>query len=448
MLAGAFALLVGFSAKATEIDAVPPGVTLRVATVQIHVAPDHRDWTYRVGEPAHFKVTVTADNEPIKDLPITYSIGPELMPAPTQTAQLPLEGVVLDGGTLQQPGFIRCVVKATVAGHDYRGAGTAAYSPEAIRPTQIEPADFDEFWQKAKDTLAKIPVDAHLTLLPEASTGTLNVYHVSVATVGRSADGPGHLYGILCVPKAPGKYPAILRVPGAGVRPYAGDLVMAERGAITFEIGVHGVPVNLPKPVYSDLAAGALDGYWFFNFDDKEHYYYHRVYLNCIRANDFLTSLPEWDGKNLVVAGASQGGQLSIVTAALDSRVTGLAVTHPAFCDVSGELHGRAGGWPHPFKPDATGAPSAQSTPAKIATATYYDTVNFAKRLRVPGYYNWGYNDDTCPPTSTYSAYNVIQAPKQLGVTLELGHAYTIEQSDAINAWIGKLLNLKPAVLP
>ena len=127
------------------------------------------------------------------------------------------------------------------------------------------------------------------------------------------------------------------------------------------------------------------------------------------------------------------------MTAALDARVTGLASTHPAFCDVSGSLHGRAGGWPQPFRPDpATGAPSPQAIPAKIATASYYDTVNFARRLKVPGYYTWGYNDDTCPPTSTFAAYNVITAPKELGVTMELAHNYTAEQSDAITAWLLK----------
>jgi cephalosporin-C deacetylase len=150
-----------------------------------------------------------------------------------------------------------------------------------------------------------------------------------------------------------------------------------------------------------------------------------------------------WDGKNLVVMGASQGGQLAIATAALDGRVTGVCATHPAFCDVAAELHGRAGGFPHPFRPDASGKPSPHATPAKIAAATYYDTVNFARRLKVPGYYTWGYNDDVCPPTSTYAAYNVITAPKTLGVTLELAHSYNQEQSEAINEWIGNLLGLK-----
>jgi len=69
--------------------------------------------------------------------------------------------------------------------------------------------------------------------------------------------------------------------------------------------------------------------------------------------------------------------------------------------------------------------------------------VNFAKRIKVPGYYNWGYNDETCPPTSTYAAYNVITAPKTLGLTLELGHSYTAEQSAAIYGWVTNFLGVK-----
>jgi cephalosporin-C deacetylase-like acetyl esterase len=279
--------------------------------------------------------------------------------------------------------------------------------------------------------------------MPEACTSTVDVYHVSFRTAGPKGPIGARIYGIYCEPRAPGQYPAILKVPGAGVRPYFGDPELAAKGAIVLEIGVHGIPVNMAKEVYDELQMGALNGYWLFNFDDKEHYYYRRIYLGCIRANDFLTSRTKWDAKNLVVMGASQGGQLTIVTAALDSRVTGLSATHPAFCDVSAELNGRAGGWPHPFKAEPDGSPSAQATPAKIATATYYDTVNFARRVRVPGYYNWGYNDETCPPTAAYAAYNAITAPKTLGLTLELGHSYTPEQYDAIAGWITNFLGIK-----
>ena len=428
--------------KSVAITPVPPGAVARIAAVHVRVAPDHRDWTYQLGEPARFKVTVVADQEPIEGVTISYTIGQETRPAETKTALVPLEGLVLDGGTLKEPGFLRCTVTADVAGKTWKGVATVAYAPEQIKPTQTEPADFDAFWQKGREDLAKLPMEAKLTLLPDQCTDKVNVYHVSFRTVGESWTGPARIYGIYCEPKAPGKYPALLRVPGAGVRPYPGDIGTAAQGAITLEIGIHGIPVNLPLEVYNQLHAGALKGYWLYNLDDRENYYYRRVYLSTIRCNDFLTSRANWDGKTLVVAGGSQGGQLSIVTAALDSRVTALSALHPAGCDITGDLHGRAGGWPRPFQQWDFPKPSPHATPAKILTTSYYDTVNFARRLKVPGYYTWGYNDDVCAPTSMYAAYNVITAPKTLGLTLELAHSYTPENGADIQARVEKFLGL------
>jgi cephalosporin-C deacetylase len=442
------ALLLGCASAAfgnSPITPVPPQATVRVATVQVRVAPDHRDWTYQLGEAVHFKVMVTADNEPIDNVAVNYTVAPDMMPGQAKTVAVPLEGLVVDGGTMGDPGFLRCVVTAEVAGKTYRGLATAAFAPDKIAATQTTPADFDAFWQAQKAELAKVPLEPQLTLLPDACTDKVNVYHVSFRNVGPSwTPVPSRMYGILCEPKAPGKYPAVLRVPGAGVRPYFGDKDLAARGAITLEIGVHGIPVNMAQSVYDSLNAGALNGYWAFNFDNKETFYYRRIMLGCLRANDFIASRESWNGKDLLVIGASQGGMLAIDTAALDPRVTGLSATHPAFCDVSAELHGRAGGWPHPFMPDpVTGKPSLHSTPAKIETATYYDTVNFARRLKVPGFYIWGYNDEVCPPTSTFAAYNSITAPKTLAVEFEQGHSYPPEQGAAINDWAVKFLGLK-----
>ena len=429
---------------ATPLSPLPAPANFRVATIQVRVAPDHRDWTYRLGEPAKFRVMVTADNTPVDNATVTYSVGPDLMPAEKKTAAVPLDGLVVDGGTLKEGGFIRLKASVEIAGKTYEGKATAAFAPETIKPYQTEPADFDAFWQKGKADLAKIPLEARLTLLPEACTDKVNVYHVNFRTLNQAWNpSPPRVYGILCEPKAPGKYPAILKVPGAGVRPYFGDTDLAARGAVVLEIGIHGIPVNMAKDIYDAMYGGALHSYWVNQLDNRDTYYYHRVYLGCIRANDFLTSREMWNGKDLLVMGASQGGQLSIVTAALDPRVTALSATHPAMCDVAAELHGRAGGWPHPFKPNDDGSPSSHSTPAKIATASYYDTVNFARRLKVPGFYIWGYNDETCPPTSTFAAYNVITAPKTLAVEPEQSHTYPAEQGEAINSWVVSTLNLK-----
>jgi cephalosporin-C deacetylase-like acetyl esterase len=428
----------GLAASASEILPVPPQAMHRAASVQVRVSPDHLDWTYQPGEKVSFKVFVTADNEPLT-VPVTYTVGPELMPAETHTATTGLQALVIDGGTMKEPGFLRLTVEANVNGRSYKGAATAAFSPERIQATQVNPDDFDAFWDTAKKELAGVPMDARMTLLPEACTAKVNVYQVSFRTIGVSWAGESRIYGIYCEPKAPGRHPALLRVPGAGVRPYNGDKDLAERGFITLEIGIHGIPVNLPKEVYDNLQAGALRDYWSFNFDNREQYYFRRVIMGCLRANDFLTSRDCWDGKNLLVAGASQGGFLSLATGALDPRVTGLSVTHPALCDLTGPLHGRAGGWPHPFRDwSGKGETPFHATPAKIATSAYYDGVNFARRLRAPGFYIWGYNDDTCPPTSTFSAYNSVTAPKELTVTLEQAHTYPPEQYDVIVAWLLK----------
>ena len=430
--------------NATLITPVPIPAISRVATVQVRVAPDHRDWTYRPGETVTFRVTVTADNEPIEGATVRYEVGPEFMPPrTTQTATVPAAGLVIDGGTLAVPGFLRCIATTEVAGRSYRGLATAGFAPEQITPTQTEPADFDAFWRAGREELARVPMEPRVTLLPEACTSTVNVYHVSFRGVGEAWTASARVYGILCEPKAPGHYPGVLLVPGAGVRPYFGDKGTAARGAITLEIGIHGIPVNLQQEVYDQLLAGALKEYWLYNLDDRDRYYYRRVILGSLRANDFLTSREAWDGKNLIVIGASQGGMLAIATAALDGRVTGLSATHPALCDLTGDLHGRAGGWPHPFQRDGATGQAANATPAKIATTGYYDTVNFARRVHVPGHYLWGYNDEVCPPTTMFAAFNTITAPKELSLLLEVGHAYPVEQNEHTAAWIARFLNLK-----
>jgi cephalosporin-C deacetylase-like acetyl esterase len=271
-----------------------------------------------------------------------------------------------------------------------------------------------------------------MTLLPERCTEKVNVYHVNIQNYGNS-----RLYGILCVPKTEGKYPAILQVPGAGVRAYNGDIGTAEKGFITLQIGIHGVPVTMDPSVYGSLSQGPLSGYWNFNMDSKDQFYFKRVYLGCIRAIDFISSLSQYDGVHLGVTGGSQGGALSIVTASLDARVKYLAAYYPALSDVTGYLHGRAGGWPHYFDKNNL---AYNNTKEKIESIAYYDVVNFARQLKVPGMYSWGFNDVVCPPTSMYASYNEIKASKQLHLALETGHWTYKEQNEKLENWLQESL--------
>ena len=401
----------------------------RKELVQVIVAPDKTDWTYDTGERAEFTISVLKNNVPLEDIEVSYKIQPELVDVWEEgTLQLKNGEATIKAKKFKEPGFLRCTATVEVDGKTYSSYATAGFSPEEIEPTTNLPNDFKDFWDNAKNELAKIPIRPFMTLMPERCTDEAEVYHVSLDNVN------GKIYGILSIPKKDGKFPAVLHVPGAGIRPYYGDAWEAEKGFVSFTIGIHGIPVNLDPEVYQVLMQGALRNYWTVNLDDKDNYYYKRVYLGCVRAVDFIESLDCFDGENIGVTGGSQGGALSIVTAGLDERIDYLAAFYPALSDLTGFLYGRAGGWPHMFRSEFT------NKTEKIETSKYYDVVNFARFVNVPGWYSWGYNDNVCPPTSMHAAYNVIPAIKELHVFQETQHWTFPEQQELKNEWLhGKL---------
>jgi cephalosporin-C deacetylase len=420
------------------IQAVALTAQESIGTYQVRVSLDKETWTYELNQPMKFTFAVMLNNSQVSGLPLKYSCGLEAMPPVIEkTVTTAARPTVIDIPGMKEPGFYRCIASVEKEGRTYRGLATAGYRPDLIKPIVTEPADFDQFWNAGKAQLAKIPMEPKLDSLPSYSTPGVDVFHVSFQNVGTGFSRTSRIYGILAVPKSKNantKFPALLNVPGAGVRPYRGFIALAEKGIITLQIGIHGMPVTLDQGVYDDLRAGSLNRYMYYNLDDRESYYYRRIYLGVIRANDFLTSLAQYDGRNLGVMGGSQGGGLSIVTAALDPRVTALAVSYPAISDMAGYTANRAGGWPHAFKDEK------MRTKEKLETASYYDAVNFARRIKVPGIYSWGFNDEIVPPTSSYAAYNVISAPKTLLLGLEMAHANSPEQGERINKWIETML--------
>ena len=421
-------IVIGVQGISNALNAQP-----REQIVKIIVAPDHDGWTYKVGENVRFNVGIYKYGNPLKDIEIRYEIKPEKMePTKSETLTLKHSETMIKGGTLDQPGFLRCWVYATIDGKEYSNMATAAFEPEKIEPTVVYPEDFKEFWQKAIEENNKIPMEPKVTLLPDRCTDKVNVYQVQIQNYRQGS----YIYGILCLPKGKGVFPAVLEVPGAGIRPYYGRVDLAEAGIISLQIGIHGIPVTMDPSVYDNLRNGALYNYWNINMDNRDEYYYKRVYLGCVRAVDYIFSLPEFDGSNLIVTGGSQGGALTIVTAGLDKRVKYLAALYPALSDLTGYLHDRAGGWPHMLNANHP----ENRTDANIKTLAYYDVVNFARQVTQPGFYAWGFNDTTCPPTSTYSAYNVINAPKELHIFQDTGHWTYPEEWEMKKNWvIGKL---------
>lgn len=404
--------------------------------ITVVAEPDHADWTYHTGETVHFTAYAIKENVRMTDTEIKYSYGPDKLDAVANgTVKTGKDGMAhfnIPGA--KAPGFTSVRVKVEHDGQTYSSMTNVAFDPLKIQPTTTMPADFEQFWNEAMEKASQIPMTPTLRHSEKESNDRVDVYYLRLQSYRKG----NYVYGVLTVPKTPGRKPAILRLPGAAVRPFNGPHELAYEGFVVLEVGVHGIPVDQDPEIYRQLENGALSGYSTMGIDNRDTYYYKRSILGCVRAVDYLCTRDDVDTSRIATYGGSQGGMLSIMTAALSPRVSALFAYFPAFCDLTGYYYGRGAGWPHLFR-----NPDEPNLQARMEVSRYYDTVNFARLLRVPGFYAWGYNDPACCPTSTYSAYNVITAPKQLQVGRDTGHwLYSWQVSNALH-WLKKQFHME-----
>lgn len=378
--------------------------------------PNHADWLYKTGEEATVEVQFYKYGIPQNGVTVNYELGGDMMPSEIKgTIVLKNGKAVIPMGTMSEPGFRDCRMTATVDGKTYKHHIKVGFSPEKIRPYTQIPADFGDFWNKNKAELAKLPLIYTKELVKEYCTDQMDCYLVKLQVNERGQA----IYGYLFYPKhaKEASCPVVLCPPGAGIKTIKEPLrhkYYAEHGCIRFEIEIHGLNPKMPTEDFKDISNafnGKENGYLNNGLDNRDNYYMKRVYMACIRSIDLLVSLPEWDGRNVVVQGGSQGGALALVAAGLDPRVTACIANHPALSDMAGYMAGRAGGYPHFFRV------AGMDTPDKLNTMAYYDVVNFARSIKVPTRMTWGYNDDVCPPTTSYAVYNVLQCPKEALIT-------------------------------
>jgi cephalosporin-C deacetylase-like acetyl esterase len=139
---------------------------------------------------------------------------------------------------------------------------------------------------------------------------------------------------------------------------------------------------------------------------NKDEFYVAEMYLRHRRALDVLGARPEWDGKNLLVRGASLGGCLALACAGLDPNVTAICVGVPAFCDNAGENTLRY------FFVDRN---DDDATVENVRdTVRYVSVGHFGPEARAEAYFTVGFLDNACHPASVYAAYNAYAGPKRI----------------------------------
>ena len=293
--------------------------------------------------------------------------------------------------------------------------GGAGVEPEKLQSVP-EPEDFDAFWARRRARLAKVPVEAEKKELKGYSK-VVDVYAVSIKCAG-----PRPSTGYLSVPKKPGKYPIRVSFHGYGHSyPNKGHVVSPITGSgdsIHFNFSPHGYELGREPEYYDEFFRSICSGGRTFGFDDKqnadpENCYFSGYTYRIMRALEWLKTLPEWDGKNLIVSGGSMGGMQSVWAAGLDKDVSLSKPSIPWNCDIGGRdtLKRIISSW------------YIHETPA----LRYYDPVNLAKRISKNckvEITRAGLGDYCCPPSGVAVLFNNIPGPKKVNWVQGSTHGY------------------------
>jgi cephalosporin-C deacetylase len=387
---------------------------------QLVFGPYHPSGIYDVGETVGWTVT------PSSTAPPTYAYKWTIRRN---------NAVVLKQGTLNlstgrgaievkadEPGMIYAAVEAVAnldpsasaspgeparftGGNTGRNTGFYAVGA-AVAPTKIglsapRPSDFDAFWDAKLAAQAAIPINPVLTPVATNVPGVeLNMFELNA--LGSKA------HGYIAKPAHQGRFPAVVQLQYAGVYALnaAGAAQRAARGWLIVNVDAHD---KLP----SDSSGGVPRNYQTIGNTDRETSYFLNMYLRDSRALDYVLTRPDWDGNTLVLMGGSMGGQQSLALAGLrPENVTAVLVCVPAGADTNGDLHGRKAGYPN--------WPS--NNPDVMKTALYFDTVNFARRIRAPVLAGMGFIDTISPPAGIWTMLNQIPGPVEALPLIESEH--------------------------
>ena len=289
----------------------------------------------------------------------------------------------------------------------YEGGACADF--DKITQSVAEPVDFDKYWKARKSALKKVPMKADLRLLEDKSKNELDVYEFKITSLGEP------VCGYLSIPKnaAAKSLPAKAVFQGYGVN----DMhFWPMPNAITIFVSPHSMDMGKDVQYYKDLQKGRLAGFGFEKeLSSPKDSYFDTMLLRDLRALEYLRSRPEWNGKDISVSGGSMGGFQAIATAALDPKVTHCQSSITWMCDISGTDVGRLDGW----------------RPKYLPNRAYFDSVNFAKRIKCPVEIDAGLGDYVCPPSGVSVLYNNINAPKKITFTQGRTHGYMPPDSPA-----------------
>lgn len=321
-------------------------------------------------------------------------------------------------------GFYKVDFMVNISDYDDTTRRVFGVKPEEIKSKYAKPADFDAFWQKAKDDLTKVKPNFKVTPMPKMSTDNRKVFMIEMQSLDNYT-----VRGWMTVPITKDKnrkFSVLLGLPGYQVNLLPITGLDEDLAIITLNVRGQG---NSRGPIDT-----RRDEFIFYRIEDKDNYVMRGVIMDCIRAVDFVYAQPYLKHDNILASGGSMGGYLALATASLDKRVNLCSAQNPILCDVN-NLDGEVT-WPiNDIKKYVKTQPGLTFDKV-LGNLNYYDGKNFASNLKCSTIMGIGLLDPYAPPYNEYGTYNVIPAKKRLLVFKDLGHEVSQVYKDLEGRWM------------
>lgn len=293
-----------------------------------------------------------------------------------------------------------------------------------------KPVDFDRFWDNELKKLNELPLDYELEKvdIPSKVAEFYNLYFIGVsgAKIRCQYIKPKHIKG---------KVPGMLMFHG-----YHGDsgdftdkVSWVAEGYAVLAMDCRGQG-GLSED--NTVAKGStLKGFIIRGVEEgPENLYYRQVFLDTVQTARILMSMDEVDEQSIVAQGASQGGALSIVCAALEPRIKKVLAQYPFLSDyrktfefdISASAYEELHYW-FRFRD-----PMHEREEEFFNTLEYIDLQHLAPRIKAEVKWAIGLEDEVCFPATQFAVYNKINAKKEMIVFPEYGHEYLPKLGDQV----------------
>ncbi|HUB41732.1 MAG TPA: acetylxylan esterase [Streptosporangiaceae bacterium] len=281
----------------------------------------------------------------------------------------------------------------------------------SYQPDLPVPADMSEFWTQTLAAAAAHPVGAVFQPV-RPGLRLIETFDVSFAGYGGNP-----VRGWLHVPAGWGeRLPCVVQYVGYGGGrglPHE-NLLWAAAGYAHFIMDTRGQgsawsvgDTADPEPV-----GPSHPGFMTRGILDPASYYYRRLYVDCVRAVDAVREHAAVDGTRIAVTGNSQGGGLTLAVAGLRHDLAAVMPDVPFLCHFRRAVQVAERG---PYLEVARYLKIHRDhVDAALRTLDYFDAAVIGRNASAPALFSVALQDDICPPSTVFAAYNGYGGPHQI----------------------------------